>query len=163
LQDIIEKVIAEKYFGVITDNKDSIENLLKIYAAELESGYSSVQKFTEQKKSDAKSAEWKSVFTYIEAYAPNTKFSAKSEKTVNSAFEIISQPGTKLPDTGVVRLRVLFLSNGKVGAVVPSDFKSKKMNAAATIVAKLITFKPLIKNGQPVSIWKTVEYRFTIY
>ncbi len=74
-----------------------------------------------------------------------------------------SEPARLFSVTGHVRLRVTFLSNGRIGDV--SAFKRLPFGLTdeAIIAAKKIRFNPEIRNGMPVGVIKTVVYKFTIY
>ncbi|MFN0277167.1 MAG: energy transducer TonB [Pyrinomonadaceae bacterium] len=70
---------------------------------------------------------------------------------------------------GVVRLRVTFLATGKIGnidVVFVSDeekFEKYGLTKQAIKAAKKIKFEPAKRDGNPVSIVKTVEYSFSTY
>lgn len=64
---------------------------------------------------------------------------------------------------GVVRLRVAFLENGKIGNITPVGGLPYGATENAIEAAKLIKFKPAMKNGKPVTVTKVVEYSFKIY
>lgn len=72
---------------------------------------------------------------------------------------------------GYLRLKVTFLSNGKIGNVTyikadpPNAERENKLLQSGMIdqaieAAKKIKFKPAMKNGIPISVLKTVQYDF---
>jgi hypothetical protein len=65
--------------------------------------------------------------------------------------------------TGVVRLRVQFLENGKIGQIYPISTMPYGKTESAIEAAKLIKFQPAMKDGKPVAVNKVIEYSFTIY
>jgi TonB family protein len=70
---------------------------------------------------------------------------------------------------GAVRLKIMLLASGEVGAVTLVEFKNwKKMQKYGLVdraieAAKQIRFTPKMVNGIPVSVLVTREYTFTIY
>lgn len=88
----------------------------------------------------------------------------------NSIFLITSKPKAHYTDVarqncvqGDVMLRIRFLSNGTIGQIKVIDPLPHGLSEQAVEAAKLITFKPETKKGKPVSIWRKVDYSFTIY
>lgn len=66
--------------------------------------------------------------------------------------------------SGVVRLKVTFDKSEKVTNVeVVSPSGCKDFDKGAVRAAKKIKFKPALKNGEPVTVVKSVEYVFTLY
>lgn len=65
--------------------------------------------------------------------------------------------------TGVVRLRVRFLENGKIGNIYPVGSLPYGATENAIEAAKLIKFQPAMKDGKAVTITKVIEYSFTWY
>ncbi len=66
--------------------------------------------------------------------------------------------------SGTARLRVTFDKSEKVTDIIiisPSGCNNFDKNAVRA--AKKIKFKPAIKNGEPITITKLVEYTFTLY
>lgn len=74
-----------------------------------------------------------------------------------------TQEARKAGVTGMVRLKVTFLSNGAVGAVVPVAALSHGLTEQAIAAARRTVFLPKKVNGIPVSIVQTIEYSFSIY
>ncbi len=64
---------------------------------------------------------------------------------------------------GTVRLRVTFLSDGKIGAITPVNRLPFGLTNSAIIAARQIRFSPAIKNNTPVTVAKVVEYNFILY
>ncbi len=65
--------------------------------------------------------------------------------------------------TGVVRTRITFLASGEIGSVIPITKLPFGLTNQAVTAARSIRFEPAMKNGQPISVTKQVEYSFTIY
>ena len=162
---LIQKTIEKKYGGIINDSdKETLGNSLKKYNSELEIGYSSIQKFSELNPKDTKKDRWQEKFSIIEAFAPNSEIAKTfGNGKPSTNFKIISQPQATAVGNGVIRFRVLFLANGKVGVVIPLNFLSKETNEAALRAAKNIKFSPAIIDGKTVSVWKSIEYSFSVY
>jgi outer membrane biosynthesis protein TonB len=69
---------------------------------------------------------------------------------------------------GTLMLKVEFLSTGKIGQIVDAEANSDQMRrfglvASAMKAAKDIKFKPEIRNGQPVTVIRSVVYSFDLY
>ena len=65
--------------------------------------------------------------------------------------------------TGIVRLRITFSSDGTIGSVVPLIKLPFGLTKKAVDAAKKIRFQPPIRDGQPYTVTKLVEYSFNIY
>lgn len=65
--------------------------------------------------------------------------------------------------SGLVRVRVTFSATGEIGAVTPLTKLPFGLTSQALEAARGIRFAPAMKNGQPYSVVKMVEYHFTIY
>ncbi len=109
-----------------------------------------------------------------------TAFSAqtqtqKSEQTetklviINRPQAIFNSRARKKGVEGTVRLRVTFKSDGEIGDVIDITEKDKEkfvkygLTEQAMIAAKKIKFKPATKDGEPVTVTKTIEYAFVIF
>ncbi len=86
------------------------------------------------------------------------------------ALRIVTKPRAGYTDfarmyeiNGTVVLKVSFLESGQVGVVRTVKGLPFGLSTQATIAAKHIKFEPELKDGQPVSITKQVEYNFSIY
>jgi len=84
-------------------------------------------------------------------------------------FAIIERPSPAPPDsfgnldvTGKVVLRVEFLLTGEVGEITTVSALTPVLTARATEAAKKIKFTPEIKNGVPVTVYKTIEYEYNL-
>ncbi len=93
---------------------------------------------------------------------------AINTKVLNSPLVILSQPKAPYPKDeggsvcirGVVRLKVGFLDNGNVGDIAVISRLPYGATENAIEAAKKIKFKPAIKDGKPITVSKTLEYRF---
>ncbi len=65
--------------------------------------------------------------------------------------------------TGSVRLRVTFNANGTIGSISPIKGLPDGLTEQAIAAARGIQFKPEMRNGQAMSVKKTVVFNFTIY
>jgi TonB family protein len=86
------------------------------------------------------------------------------------AVRIISKPSPEYTSTaraelveGTVILRITFLSNGQLGNISPLQTLPFGLTEKAIEAARRIKFEPAIRNGKPVSVTKTFQYRFEIY
>jgi TonB family protein len=92
-------------------------------------------------------------------------------KSETTSLRIISKPRPSYTDvarehqvTGVVRLKVTFLASGEIGMVTPVGTKLPYgLTDEAMRAAEQIKFEPQKVNGVPQTVWKTVEYSFSIY
>ncbi len=90
---------------------------------------------------------------------------------VRESLVIVEKPkaGYPKPDngticvTGVVRVRVAFLSTGQIGGVAVVSGLPYGITEKAIEAAKKIKFIPARKNGVQVSINKVVAYNFSLY
>lgn len=64
---------------------------------------------------------------------------------------------------GTVTLKVTFLANGRIGDVSVIKGLPNGLTRSAVTAARQIRFKPAIRNGQPYTVTKTIQYSFTIY
>ena len=64
--------------------------------------------------------------------------------------------------SGTIRILVLFSKTGKITAI-PIKGLSYGLTEQALQAARQITFSPMQKDGQPVSIVRVVEYNFNLY
>lgn len=85
-------------------------------------------------------------------------------------LRIVSKPRPQYTDLarqnntqGTVVLRVTFLASGNIGSVNTVKELPDGLTEEAIEAARRIKFKPVIKDGQPVSITRSVEYTFSIY
>jgi TonB family protein len=63
-----------------------------------------------------------------------------------------------------VRIKVEMLDSGKIGktSMVSSSCNDEKLEEAALEAAKQIKFEPKKKDGKPITVTRTAEYRFTV-
>ncbi|MEZ5306816.1 MAG: energy transducer TonB [Pyrinomonadaceae bacterium] len=91
-------------------------------------------------------------------------------KGPSSPFQILSKPrpnyteaARKAGVTGTVSLKVTFNANGSIGSITPVNRLGFGLTEQAIAAARSITFKPEIRNGQPQTVRKTVQFNFSIY
>ncbi len=85
-------------------------------------------------------------------------------------IEILTKPKALYTDfarfydvSGRVRLRVTFLADGTIGSVTPVTRLPFGLTQKAIDAAKSMRFNPAIRDGQPYSVIKLVEYGFLLY
>jgi TonB family protein len=98
----------------------------------------------------------------------NAQDSTSKEKPKDRPLEIKSKPPTQIPDckqsSGIVRLKVTFDKSEKITNVeIASSSGCDDFDKSAIRVAKRIKFKVAIKDGEPVTVTKLIEYSFKIY
>jgi Gram-negative bacterial TonB protein C-terminal len=92
----------------------------------------------------------------------------QTNKTYDTPMKIINKPRAVWKDgqdcsTGTITLRVEFLDSSKIGKISLVSGINKNRNESAIEVAKKIIFKPAMKDGQPVTVSKQIQYNFTLY
>ncbi len=87
-----------------------------------------------------------------------------------TSIKILSKPRPGYTDEarqnnvqGTVMLKVTFMSNGSVGGVSSIKGLPYGLTEKAIAAARQINFTPAMRNGQPYSVTKTIQYNFTIY
>ncbi|REJ78694.1 MAG: TonB family protein [Acidobacteria bacterium] len=65
--------------------------------------------------------------------------------------------------TGQVILKVTFMANGSIGSVSTVKGLPYGLTEKAIAAARRISFTPPMRNGQPYTVNKTIQYNFTIY
>jgi len=96
--------------------------------------------------------------------------SSKASSLETKAFQIISKPRANYTDAarqnqiqGKVRLRVTFSASGRIGNVSSINDLPDGLTEQAIAAARQIKFQPEMRNGEPITLIKIVEYNFTIY
>lgn len=92
------------------------------------------------------------------------------QNNLTSDLKIISKPRAPYTDAartnmvqGVVRLKVTFLANGQIGAIVPIKGLPNGLTNQAVNAARAVRFEPARRKGKPFTVVKILEYSFTIY
>jgi tetratricopeptide (TPR) repeat protein len=87
----------------------------------------------------------------------------------SSPLQILTKPQPRFTEyarksgvSGVVQLQVTFSANGAITAIRFLNYLPFGLTEQAIEAARQIKFAPMVKNGVPVSVIKTVEYRFII-
>ena len=85
------------------------------------------------------------------------------------ALQIISKPQPRYTDLarqnnieGKIVLRVKFTKNERIGKVEIVTGLPDGLNEQSIAAAWKIKFKPVIRNGKPITISKTIAYKFTL-
>ncbi|HSK71314.1 MAG TPA: TonB family protein [Pyrinomonadaceae bacterium] len=106
---------------------------------------------------------------------PESLVSQKTDSTNPAKVEtqplaIVTKPkpgytdGARNADVqGSVTLRVVFLANGGIGSISPVKTLPLGLTEQAIAAAMKIAFLPQKRNGVPVTVVKTIEYKFSIY
>ena len=88
----------------------------------------------------------------------------------STPLKILSKPrpgyteaGRRNQAQGVVRIVLLFASNGTVEYGLPLNVLKFGLTAEAMNAAYQIKFEPATKNGKPISVVKHIEYSFSVY
>ncbi len=93
-----------------------------------------------------------------------------SSKEVERRVILVSRPepgyteeARKKNVTGVVKLKAIFTSSGKVSNIEVTEGLPRGLTERAVAAARSIKFIPAIKNGYFVSQYAQLEYHFNIY
>jgi TonB family protein len=107
-------------------------------------------------------------FVCFSVFSPAQDDTGKPLKILRKPRPNYTEEARKHNVQGVVRVRVVFQSDGAIGEV--SDVKENSEDArkyglvAETIkAAKRIVFEPAEKDGKKVTVTKILEYNFTLY
>lgn len=103
--------------------------------------------------------------------APRIGGGGSSQSTgPNAAVRILTKPRPSYTEiarryglSGTVRLRVTFLSDGKIGAITPINWLPFGLTNSAITAARQVKFTPAVKNNVPVTVSKMIEYNFILY
>lgn len=116
------------------------------------------------------------ILVCFSAFAADAQIQTQTSEQSETKLEILSRPqpiynykARKKGVEGTVRLRVTFKSDGEIGDITDVTAKDKEkfekygLIEQAKKAAQKIKFKPATKDGQPITITKTVEYLFSLY
>lgn len=86
------------------------------------------------------------------------------------ALQIISKPQPRYTDSarrnnteGIVVLKVKFLKNERIGKEIEIiTGLPDGLNEQAIAATWKIKFKPVVRNGKPITVTKTIVYKFTL-
>lgn len=101
----------------------------------------------------------------------NEEQKAKTQtSSIGTALQILSKPIPAYTDSartkqsqGVVKLRVTFNANETIGNISVIEGLPDGLTEQAIEAARQIKFKAFIKNGNPQTVIKQVQYNFTLY
>jgi tetratricopeptide (TPR) repeat protein len=106
----------------------------------------------------------------FEAFRKGASFYPKNQYLNDEVFKITAKPRPSYTDLarsnsvqGIVALAVEFDAEGKVGTIIPIKTLPGGLTENTINVAKKIKFKPMVKDGKPITIIRIVEYSFRIY
>ena len=105
---------------------------------------------------------------------PKTVQTASSQNKSSQAdlpIKILYKPRAAYPNQdkgtvciqGTVRLRVEFLDSGEIGKIAVVSGLPYGASENSIEAAKKIKFNPALKNGKSVTVFKVVEFSFSIY
>jgi TonB family protein len=106
----------------------------------------------------------------VEAANPSSEQQILRSGEVTERARVLEKPepsytesARKFSVTGTVVLRAVFSKDGEVTNIsiirrLPHGLTEKAINAA-----RMIKFRPAMKDGQPVSMWMQLEYNFNLY
>jgi TonB family protein len=91
-------------------------------------------------------------------------------RDVTKGVRVLSKPQPSYTEqaratgaSGTIRINLVFRSSGKVTDVRPVNYLPDGLTEAAINAARSIKFEPAVKDGQPVSQHKIVEYNFNLW
>ena len=95
---------------------------------------------------------------------------AKNSQSETTPLKVLSKPKAIYTDEarqnqtqGIVTLRVTFVANGTIGSISPVSGLPNGLTEQSIGAAREIKFVPQIKNGQPQTVTRIVQYSFTLY
>lgn len=149
--------------------KKEIELLSKAVET-LEFCVKNCQKNPDLQSQNEKLESLKVFYNYFNRESTDSTSQTLSPDDTTVPIKILSKPRANYTDrarqanvSGKIIIAVLFAANGKVAQTIIIKPLGYGLNEEALKAAKGIKFEPLIKNGNPVSVVKIVEYSFTIY
>lgn len=111
------------------------------------------------------------IFNYfLKETKPNSGLLDSPKNLENRKLNITKQPAPlynrqakKNETTGKINVYVMFLANGKIGLVFPRNELPDGLTQAIVDAAKKLEFVPELRNGEPITVIKTVVYIFSTY
>ncbi|HEX8286876.1 MAG TPA: hypothetical protein VF556_02715 [Pyrinomonadaceae bacterium] len=103
--------------------------------------------------------------TVMEAFIKAIDIKPRKPLSDGEGFKITAQPRADFPNAnfgGFVILAVEFRADGKIGMIIPVRATRGGFAESGVTAAKKIKFKPMIKDGKPVTIIRIVQYSFTV-
>ncbi len=138
---------------------------------EIKAALASGKRLEEINSKQPVSDRWQNKFLSLQYFVENTGTETKADgnqanitpsKIIKKPFAGYSISARNNKVSGTVRLWILFLSNGKIGLIVPLRRLPDGLTEKAIDAAKGITFTPATKDGNPISVAKQIEYSFAI-
>lgn len=171
---MIAETLEEKLGGIRRENdKETIRDYLqRRIGSEINSALESGQRFEELNSKEATSDKWQTKILALRFFTQNVKATEKNntEKSNAVSVRITNKPFPSYTDSaranrtnGTIRLWTLFLSNGRIGLVVPLNRLPDGLTESALNAAKDIRFEPATRDGKAVSVVKQIEYSFTTF
>lgn len=170
---LIAETIENRFGNIIFPTNDKVTTQMFIqrkFGGEIKAALASGKRLEEINSKQAVSDRWQNKFLSLQYFAENTGTETKAdgEQANTTPSKIIKKPlagysisarNNKI--NGSVRLWILFLSNGKIGLIVPLRRLPDGLTEKAIDAARGITFTP-IKDGKPIPVAKQIEYSFAI-
>lgn len=96
---------------------------------------------------------------------------SNGQKSLDQNVRILHKPKPAGPDQsngsvciqGTVILRIEFLKSGEIGEIIPVKSLPYGLTENSITSAKKIRFKPARKNGKAITVFRQVEFPFSIY
>lgn len=172
---ICEKLLADAFSKQTRFEKietiDAVRYVVEKIGTKLETALKSAERLEQLKSasSDAKDAARAILifkyFSNIEkspvSWDLNENAENRQVKFTTKSFPRHTKQSLKNRTSGEIHLFVMFLSNGEIGLVVPKNRLPDGLTESSVEAAKKMKFEPAMKNGEPITVSKTVVY--TIY
>src|SRR5688572_9977003 len=84
-------------------------------------------------------------------------------KLISKPKAIYSELARRNNVQGKVRLSVVLLASGTIGAITPIVTLPDGLTERAVEAARKIKFEPKVVDGRPISVIMTIDYEFSIY
>jgi hypothetical protein len=109
--------------------------------------------------------------TFVSGQKNPSLVAAKRQRSHDQAVKITFKPQPAYPDQsggsicvqGTVILRIEFMNTGEIGRIVPVKGLPNGLTENTIESARKIRFIPATKAGKPVTVFRQVEYTFSIY
>lgn len=148
--------MIERFFASIKFDKNPLEQG-KIFKVQIEPQQTSNRKYKESE--DVIGSE-------VGSENPNSAISMSKVSAIN----ILSKPKPSYTDlaakyeiSGDVTLKITFLANGSVGAIMPVTKLPFGLTNNAMDAARSLHFEPAMRDGMPITLVKTAIYNFSLY
>ena len=165
---LVGKQLTSKDIG----SKEARSEIKEKHGRDIENAYLSSQEYAKLKPEIRNSSGWRQNQIVINLFREKTGFSEKLffKDEVTSLVEIISKPkpgyttaARRNGITGKVEILVGFLKTGEIGFSIPLRGLQNGLTEKSVSASRNISFKPAMKDDEPVSFVTVIEYDFMIY